>query len=251
MNITESDREENIYYSAPLESYTPLETSVSLETTTPLENSVVMTSNNNIANSTSVSSTSQQPSSPQLPVLDHNAKLAMFDVHDAQASDRLSQDKPNFEENISDSSDFALIETIPLLEERLVINRSQHKIGEVIIRKEIETHIIEVPVRREKLIIEQVNPIHKQIAEVDLEPEEASGRELLDSLASDQNNQPVFNAEFQSVQLASQFLGAIAKLPRSGCQKVELRLELANPQLRATYQQWLEQFVAQVGSPKS
>ena len=57
---------------------------------------------------------------------------------------------------------------IRLLEERLVVDSSKRKIGEVIVRKEIETRMVQVPVRREKLIVEQVSPEHKQLAEIDL-----------------------------------------------------------------------------------
>ncbi|WP_313949288.1 DUF2382 domain-containing protein [Leptolyngbya sp. FACHB-261] len=49
-------------------------------------------------------------------------------------------------------------ESIRLLDERLVVNRSKRKTGEIIVRKEIETRIVEVPVRYEKLIVEQINP---------------------------------------------------------------------------------------------
>jgi len=43
-------------------------------------------------------------------------------------------------------------------------------VGEVIVRKVIETRMVEVqvPVRHEKLIVEQVSPERKQLAEIDL-----------------------------------------------------------------------------------
>lgn len=49
-----------------------------------------------------------------------------------------------------------------------MIDSHKRKVGEVIVRKEIETRIIEVPVRREKLIVEQISPTFKQLAVVDL-----------------------------------------------------------------------------------
>jgi stress response protein YsnF len=54
-------------------------------------------------------------------------------------------------------------EVIPLLEERLMVNLTRRKTGEVVVRKEIETHILQmqVPIRREKLIVEQVSPEYK------------------------------------------------------------------------------------------
>lgn len=63
-------------------------------------------------------------------------------------------------------------EVIPLLEERLIVDQKQRKVGEVVVRKEIETEIIEVPVQREKLIVEQVGPEPKQLAEIDLTEEQ-------------------------------------------------------------------------------
>jgi len=67
---------------------------------------------------------------------------------------------------------------IRLIEERLVVDRSKRKVGEVIIRKEIETRIIQVPVRREKLIVEQVSPERKRLLEIDLGQAEIAGIEL-------------------------------------------------------------------------
>lgn len=46
---------------------------------------------------------------------------------------------------------------IALRAEKLVIERERKKVGEVVVRKEVETHYIQVPVKREKLIIEQVS----------------------------------------------------------------------------------------------
>jgi len=59
-----------------------------------------------------------------------------------------------------------LEEIIRLLGERLVVDRGKRKIGEVIVRK-IETRMIQVPVRHE-VIVEQVSPERKQLAEINL-----------------------------------------------------------------------------------
>jgi hypothetical protein len=64
-------------------------------------------------------------------------------------------------------------EVIQLREERLVVDRAKQKVGEVIVRKEIETEYIQVPVQREKLIVEQVGAEPKQLAEIDLTDEDA------------------------------------------------------------------------------
>lgn len=59
-------------------------------------------------------------------------------------------------------------EIIPLLEERLVVQRQRHKVGEIIVRKVVETRMIQVPIRRERLIIEQISPERRELASIDL-----------------------------------------------------------------------------------
>ncbi|WP_199192210.1 DUF2382 domain-containing protein [Chlorogloea sp. CCALA 695] len=67
---------------------------------------------------------------------------------------------------------------VRLVEERLVVNRRKRKIGEVVVRKEIETRIIQVPVRYEKLIVEQISPERKQLVEINLGQTEDTEIEL-------------------------------------------------------------------------
>jgi Domain of unknown function (DUF2382) len=59
-------------------------------------------------------------------------------------------------------------EVIPLLAERLVVDRHKRKVGEVVVRKVIKTEVVEVVVRREKLIVEQVSPSYEELAVIDL-----------------------------------------------------------------------------------
>lgn len=57
---------------------------------------------------------------------------------------------------------------IPLHQEKLTVKRQRRKIGEVIIRKEVETEIVRIPLRREKLIVErEINSQIEQLAEID------------------------------------------------------------------------------------
>jgi Domain of unknown function (DUF2382) len=95
--------------------------------------------------------------------------------------------------------------TISLLEERLVIDRHRIKVGEVIVRKEIETRIIEVPVRREKLIVEQISPEHKRLVEVDLG--ETNKVDEVEGVSYP--IPPAISGEFSSVEEAIQFLNTI------------------------------------------
>lgn len=79
-----------------------------------------------------------------------------------------------------DSLEILSQDIVRLVEERLVVSRSKHKIGEVIVRKEIETRIIQVPVRYEKLIVEQISPERKQLIEINLGQAEDTGIELIE-----------------------------------------------------------------------
>lgn len=133
---------------------------------------------------------------------------------------------------------------IPLLDERLVVDRRKRKVGEVVVRKEIETHIVEVPIRREKLIVEQVSPEYKQIAVVELgqaQVTEFGPPEVVDVIHS-----PTVSGEFTSTNEAIQFLTAIAAESNSGLQKVQIKVVLEDAALQATYQRWLEQYSTKV-----
>jgi len=135
-------------------------------------------------------------------------------------------------------------EIIRLLEERLIINRSKWKVGEVVARKEVETKIVQVPIRREIIIIEQVSPETKQIAEIDLGQGGATRVELSEASSSNDLHTPVPSAdtpytvigEFISPKAASNLLEAIALQKRHGCQKVRVELVVESPDVQETYQ---------------
>ena len=128
-------------------------------------------------------------------------------------------------------------DVIRLLEERLVINRSKRKVGEVIVRKEIETRMVQVPIQWEKLIVEQVGDDPKVLAEIDLGEGNITGIDLAQMKGD--RHEPTVKAEFTSVQKASKILNAIASQPRHGCAKVRLELVLEDKQLEDTYQKWM------------
>jgi len=92
-----------------------------------------------------------------------------------------TQEKPDNDSALlsDDTLEVLSRDIIRLLAERVVIGRTKRKVGEVIVRKEIETRMIQVqiPVRYEKLIVEQVSPERKQLVEIDL-GEEVSGTNL-------------------------------------------------------------------------
>lgn len=135
-------------------------------------------------------------------------------------------------------------EVIRLLEERLVIDTTRRKVGEVIIRKEVETRMVEVPVHYEKLIVEQISPERKQLAEIELghteiptiEPTEITPPKT--SAAKD--SELTISGEFSSPKAVSLLLDAIAMQQRHGCQKIRLEIVLEDAEHLETYQKWFD-----------
>lgn len=144
---------------------------------------------------------------------------------------------------------------IQLLAERLVVGRRQRKVGEVVVRKVIETQMVEVPVRRERLIVEQVSPEHKQLAAIDLGRGELSQvelREMIPSLSdhevrsvSDQAlsaEQVVLSAETVSIHLALQILQQVKQAPQF--KHTAVKLVFDDSELQERYQRWLAEYKA-------
>lgn len=138
-------------------------------------------------------------------------------------------------------------ELIRLLGERVTVERGKRKVGEVIVRKEIETRMIQVPVRREKLIIEQVGSENKQLAEIDLGLAEISGIEAdetqftptLSGMGSLDNALTV-RGEFNSPKIASLLLNAIALERRQGCKTIRVEIVVDDAERQKTYQEWID-----------
>ncbi|MGM3307167.1 DUF2382 domain-containing protein [Anabaena sp. WFMT] len=129
---------------------------------------------------------------------------------------------------------------IPLLEERLFVGNSKQKIGEVIVRKQIETQMIQIPVRREKLIIEQVSPEHKQLAEIDLNEGDIS--EILTTAETSEvtnfESGLIVSGEFSSPKIASLILNAINLEKDQGCQHIKISILVENESQQQRYQEW-------------
>lgn len=106
-------------------------------------------------------------------------------------------------------------ENFSLLEERLVVNRQKCKVGEVVVRKKIETRMIQVPIRREVLIVEKVGNEVEKVAEIDL-----------GEVESNPSDNYYVSSEFVSPQLAKNLLEVITRQPNSGSVKVRIELEV-------------------------
>lgn len=118
-----------------------------------------------------------------------------------------------------------------LKEEKLAIKHTRRKIGEVVVRKVIETDVVEVPIRREKLIVEQVGDETKQLAEIDLLESKIVGDGTVSSAAT---------GEYNSVETAKKILEAIAQQEKPGCVRVRLEVLVDNHELHQTYQEIMD-----------
>ncbi|MDX2231958.1 MAG: DUF2382 domain-containing protein [Leptolyngbyaceae cyanobacterium bins.349] len=111
----------------------------------------------------------------RVPPATHASTPAPIDQHPVVPTPHPNPAAPAVRSNVPPTRPPAEVtqeEVIPLREERLIVDRQKQKVGEVIVRKEIETEIIQVPVQREKLIVEQVGAEPRQLAEIDLTDEQ-------------------------------------------------------------------------------
>ncbi|MFB2892575.1 YsnF/AvaK domain-containing protein [Aerosakkonemataceae cyanobacterium BLCC-F50] len=181
---------------------------------------------------TSIDKSEIQPilASPELPTTEEQVnKTSLPDsyVNDPEISD-------------SSSTDVVEEEVIRLIEERLVINHQKRKVGEVVVRKEIETRMVEVPVQYEKLIVEQVSPEPKIIAEVDLGQHRDVATTNNDIALNQTSTNNTVKGEFVSPKTASLLLDAIAKQKHHDCQLVRVEIVLVSSENQKTYQEWFD-----------
>jgi uncharacterized protein (TIGR02271 family) len=153
--------------------------------------------------------------------------------------------------NVADSTRVLTEETIYLLEERLMVDLTKHKTGEIVVRKEVDTQVlhVEVPVRREKLIVEKVSPEYKLIAQIDLGSEQLD-REAISYVNHDDsivvngnskslsidNNRSKVSGTVNSPQAAIDILAEIARMAGEDCETIRIEISLKNNRNRDIYQ---------------
>jgi hypothetical protein len=155
----------------------------------------------------------------------------------------------------------ALTETvISLLEERLIVDLTRRKIGDIVVRKEIETHLlqVQVPVRREKLIVEQVSPEYRLIAEIDLGEEQVDTGAIANEIErkfglTDDRDKSIsvelvgtepstIHGRAYSPKAASQLLNELANMPDREWKNIKIEIVLKNSNDRDNYQAVLDRY---------
>jgi uncharacterized protein (TIGR02271 family) len=170
---------------------------------------------------------------------------------------------------IYSTSSIVIQESFSLLEERLMVDLNRRKIGEIVIRKEIATQLVrvQVPVRREKLIVEQVSPEYKLLAEIDLGQINNSDGAITtaipdDLISADNKNHPIavdfdasthnLNRRFtqsivygstDSLKAASELLNEIASLPNHDCGTIRIEIDLKDSRHQARYQALVDRYL--------
>lgn len=139
--------------------------------------------------------------------------------------------------------------TIPLLAEGLLIKRENKKVGEVFIKKEVRTRIVEVPIRREVIVVEQVASTPIQLAEIDLTNSQEYDQHLNNTDNSFVKSQPinpnvseyVVECKFFSVKTAEAILQQIATQIDNEYVQVSFEVSVSNSQQQFEIQQIIDQ----------
>jgi hypothetical protein len=111
---------------------------------------------------------------------------------------------------------------IQLVEERLVVNRKRNKVGEISVRKVVETEMVQVPIRREKLVIEKIGD-GEPLVEVGLGETRIHGDGLGTATATaDAAPELTTSGDLTTLREAINFLEAVAQRPSHHCEKVRV-----------------------------
>ena len=184
-------------------------------------------------------------------------------ISDPAGEHRQSAELTDFQRLQNQVSKVVSEEKISLLEERLIVDFTRRKICEVVVRKEIETCLlqVEVPVRREKLIVEQVSPDYKRLAEIDMGQEPILDGEVVNldhdratlqrlisvehdaqhlSIGRPQSSQRHIQRTFDSIESAKNLLDAIATQFDNTSETIHIEIVLKNSEHQKVYQSLFE-----------
>ena len=140
-------------------------------------------------------------------------------------SDRLSSNNNiymNPTNNNQQQSTSSEIKRIPLLEEKLQVARRKQKIGEVVVRKQVETRIVKVPIKREKLIVERIGKNPERLTEVVIGEDKVNGFKYEELGNADSLH--ITKSHFLSIQTVLELLEAVNNLASADNAKVRVEI---------------------------
>jgi hypothetical protein len=129
---------------------------------------------------------------------------------------------------------------ISLLEEKLKVTRNKQKVGEIVVRKQVETKLIQIPIRREKLIIERVGKNPEHLSEVITNQEKVNGFEYNE--LENTNRLHVVKSAYLNVTTAQELLDAIAHLASANNAKVSIEIMTNDANIQQQHQDICDRF---------
>ena len=122
------------------------------------------------------------------------------------------------------------VDSLPLRQEELTVNRNRQKVGEISVRKTTNVHTVEVPVRSEKLVIENVDT-GETLTEVGLSDTHVTQEDGLDVyLPSGHGKNTLVRGHLANLKDAINFLEAVSQFPENGFRQGKVTLTLARHQ---------------------
>jgi hypothetical protein len=116
-------------------------------------------------------------------------------------------------------------------------------VGDVIVRKVIETKMVEVPVRRETLVVEQISPERKQLASIDLNQGAIEGLDLREPMPTANDPHSLHHTEqIRALPIASanQILSRLMQMPQFS--HAQVKMIFNDQDLQTHYERWLSKF---------
>jgi sporulation protein YlmC with PRC-barrel domain len=121
------------------------------------------------------------------------------------------------------------VESLPLWQERIHVGHNRHKVGEISVHKATDVYTIEVPIRSEKLVIEnadtgeiltEVGLSHTRVTQKD-------GSEISPALSCEDT---LVRGHLTELKDAINFLEAVSQFPKNGFRKSKITMALARQQ---------------------
>ena len=132
------------------------------------------------------------------------------------------------------------VEALPLWQERLIVNRNRRKVGEISIRKATDVYTVEIPIRSEKLLVEDMQS-GAVLAEVALSKTQLTQNNCLDEEAAvTYTDNQVVKGDLTRLQDAISFLEAVSRFPSNSFIKGKVTLLLGQPKSSETITQTFE-----------
>ena len=150
--------------------------------------------------------------------------MTIDNINDLQSNlNQESASSEDYQVPLANEARKAEVYQTSLLEEKLQVARRQQKVGEIVVRKQVETRYVKIPIRQEKLIVERVGLTSERLTEVVTSKERVNGfsyEELTDT-----DSIYVVKSCFLELSTAQKLLEEMGKI--SSASNAKIRIEIA------------------------